>query len=519
MGGQVSVSEEVSKDASRRQHIAKEILSTEEQYVESFVTVAELYRIPLVQGNSKNNYKPAINDEESKQIFINWLDLLSFHDKILLPEIKSRVESWSAIGKIGDIFVKRASKLDMYVHYVNKYDEAEQHLLKLKERPAVKEVLTDGLKDPRSRGLDLKSFLIMPIQRLPRYSMLLSDLLKYTPKSHPDHANLENAVAKIKQAAALVNEKKREYDHQKELELISEKLEGTTSSLVAKGRHLIKQNNLKLVFIGRPHQLSEFQRNNSKKWINKVTDMFSSDEGKKDTFKYEGYLTKEGGNFKTMRKRWFVLTYHQIVYYENETACQQQQQPYGVISLTKGSHLLTETQAESRKDFKKERLFLETSSGRIFLLEHETEQGIQTWKENIEKVMKDGSQIEGKSNLNQGDVLSVDGETLTLDTIYSVFLFNNRLILSTPPDNNNSTSMNKQKTKVDQSILKEGYSVHTENTFLEVINQDVAYKFACSSVAEVEEWNKAFLSCLSSLPNQEEKPTQTWDVLGIFSKK
>lgn len=40
--------------------------------------------------------------------------------------------------------------------------------------------------DPRVQSSRLESIIIMPIQRIPRYKLLLEDLLKRTPESHPD---------------------------------------------------------------------------------------------------------------------------------------------------------------------------------------------------------------------------------------------------------------------------------------------------------------------------------------------
>ena len=37
-----------------------------------------------------------------------------------------------------------------------------------------------------ANGLDLESFLIMPVQRVPRYIMFLEGLLKATPEEHPE---------------------------------------------------------------------------------------------------------------------------------------------------------------------------------------------------------------------------------------------------------------------------------------------------------------------------------------------
>jgi hypothetical protein len=40
--------------------------------------------------------------------------------------------------------------------------------------------------DPRVQSSRLESIIIMPIQRIPRYKLLLEDLLKRTPEAHPD---------------------------------------------------------------------------------------------------------------------------------------------------------------------------------------------------------------------------------------------------------------------------------------------------------------------------------------------
>jgi hypothetical protein len=50
----------------------------------------------------------------------------------------------------------------------------------------------------------------MPIQRIPRYVLLLEDLAKQTPEDHVDHTNLIDALARMKAIAKLINEKKRE---------------------------------------------------------------------------------------------------------------------------------------------------------------------------------------------------------------------------------------------------------------------------------------------------------------------
>jgi len=55
----------------------------------------------------------------------------------------------------------------------------------------------------------ISALLIQPIQRIPRYEMLLKDLVKSTWQSHDDLDALEIALDKIVGAATFINDQKR----------------------------------------------------------------------------------------------------------------------------------------------------------------------------------------------------------------------------------------------------------------------------------------------------------------------
>jgi hypothetical protein len=57
------------------------------------------------------------------------------------------------------------------------------------------------MTEPWARGKDLSAFMIPIVQRLARYPILLRDLQKNTPPSHPEHALLEVAYAKVTSVA------------------------------------------------------------------------------------------------------------------------------------------------------------------------------------------------------------------------------------------------------------------------------------------------------------------------------
>ncbi|CAM9738706.1 unnamed protein product, partial [Chrysoparadoxa australica] len=93
-------------------------------------------------------------------------------------------------------------------------------------------------------GLGLRSFLIQPVQRVPRYKLLLSELLKHTKDSHPDWVNLNVALTEITNAASKLNENARDHDRrQRVLDLQLQFKE----SLVTASRYLVQEGTLKKV--------------------------------------------------------------------------------------------------------------------------------------------------------------------------------------------------------------------------------------------------------------------------------
>lgn len=65
---------------------------------------------------------------------------------------------------------------------------------------------------PHTNSWDLPSMLIKPVQRVLKYPLLLEDLLKQTPASHPDYANLKKASVTVRSLADEINEIKRRKD-------------------------------------------------------------------------------------------------------------------------------------------------------------------------------------------------------------------------------------------------------------------------------------------------------------------
>jgi len=132
--------------------------------------------------------------------------------------------------KIGDIFINYASRFDIYSSYVNNYDNAISELNKLKsQNKSFAKFLQNFSNDSRTRRLTIESILIMPVQRLPRYILLIKELSKHTWPRHGDYNNLINALQAMESIVSKINRQKRLSDSSLKLNQISTIVKGSVA--------------------------------------------------------------------------------------------------------------------------------------------------------------------------------------------------------------------------------------------------------------------------------------------------
>ncbi len=99
--------------------------------------------------------------------------------------------------------------------YINNFDNAMEIRAKaLKSNENFKAFNKKTKENPEFQQLDLMSLLIMPVQRIPRYILLVDQLVNKVGKEHPDCPKLLEALTVLKEAAAEINEKKKTSENQ-----------------------------------------------------------------------------------------------------------------------------------------------------------------------------------------------------------------------------------------------------------------------------------------------------------------
>ena len=106
-----------------------------------------------------------------------------------------------------------------YKTYITRHPTALAHLNSLPPTPALTAYLTRSkeLAASLTHAWDLPSLLIKPVQRLLKYSLLLTAIIAETPDSHPDKQNLQQAREKMEEVARSVNEDRRRWEVVKEV--------------------------------------------------------------------------------------------------------------------------------------------------------------------------------------------------------------------------------------------------------------------------------------------------------------
>ena len=231
----VSLQEQTNKDEDQemeglRKKAIEEIINSEKNYLKQLEIVEEFFMKPLQENE-------ILAPQTYASIFGDILGIRQVNKELLLAMETST-------DKIGKVFLDLAPYLKFYSTYANDFKTAtnlvEDQLVKNKP-------FRTFMERQESRPevcKKLNALLIAPIQRIPRYKLLLDDIIKNTPRYHPDKENLTEARTQIDAIAWYINDQIKEYEHSKMMIDIQKSLTGGLPKIIKPDRKLIKQGNL-----------------------------------------------------------------------------------------------------------------------------------------------------------------------------------------------------------------------------------------------------------------------------------
>ena len=244
------------KKKSKCWNAAQEILSSEKTYVD-VLKILDEFRKRIEKKISKKS-------EEGARIYqmniFSILPQLLYLNSMLLEEFDKRIANWFLRPKIADVLVKQGGFLRIYSTYIDNFENTSLIFEEcLKEHKSFAKIVKDVEQLPWCQGLRLNMHLLAPIQRLPRYKILLETYLKYQEETSEDFEDTKKAIEIVSSATKDTNKGLHERELMERMRRLQERCQdfpliqaGRRSflfliqffALIQAGRHLLREGEL-----------------------------------------------------------------------------------------------------------------------------------------------------------------------------------------------------------------------------------------------------------------------------------
>ncbi|KAI4471234.1 faciogenital dysplasia protein [Holotrichia oblita] len=211
----------------RKEKAIREVVDSEIAYLKQLEVIIKYFKQPLTA-------KYILSKEEIEKIF-NKVEMLYDLNKELLVRMNENPFD------IANAFKEIAPFFKMYSTYAYEYKMISGFLQGLEDK---NEEFYRFLRTQETRPevrAKLPSLLITPIQRIPRYCLLLKQILLYTLESEPDYPLLKESLQIVEESAKHIDSLVEERENSERLLHIQNSLMNCSPQIIKPGRKLIKE--------------------------------------------------------------------------------------------------------------------------------------------------------------------------------------------------------------------------------------------------------------------------------------
>ncbi|KAH3757757.1 protein ECT2 [Pelomyxa schiedti] len=216
------------KASAHRLLVVQELIGTEQSYVNNLHTVMEEYINPL-----KVAEPPILSEGELNQVFGN-LPKIYDTNSAFLDLLLKEFSDWQHVSrKLVDVFCSpQMTAMKSYLPYILNYDAS---LAALAQLNSSNEAFVAYCKQciPKTGGRSLGDFLIQPVQRLPRYLLLLQDYIRTRGANTKYSEQLRGALETVRELTTVFNETKRHLEHMARMAQLTYSLTGDLKKQIA----------------------------------------------------------------------------------------------------------------------------------------------------------------------------------------------------------------------------------------------------------------------------------------------
>uniref|UniRef100_A0A182QXL4 DH domain-containing protein n=1 Tax=Anopheles farauti TaxID=69004 RepID=A0A182QXL4_9DIPT len=223
-------SEEDKRQQLRLQAI-KEIRTSEESYLRQLDLLLEYFVTPL----RTNGF---LTEKVHNQIF-GQLDTIHNLSQELLKKLDDNLDNVvRAFTNLGPFF-------KLYSVYAFDYRNSLCTLQSLMDKNATLKRYIANTESRPEVQMKLISLLIIPIQRIPRYKLLLQQVLFYTSPADEAYKALQGSIRLVEQSVSHINAVVEDYENTQRLITVQNALTNKSLKLVKPGRKILKEGFLR----------------------------------------------------------------------------------------------------------------------------------------------------------------------------------------------------------------------------------------------------------------------------------
>eukprot|EP01080_Neovahlkampfia_damariscottae_P008304 gene8304-128_t len=234
------------KSFQKRKDIVKEFITTERTYVKNLNHLNNHFVVPLAEKN-------LISEDVHKKLFSCLKIVLGINVLFLnkLQEIAKK-DYVTQDFELSSLLLEYSQAFKLYTDYIVGFDLSSEILKKERENNSkFAAFLKEKMQELKQKDLlvDIQSYLVLPVQRLPRYRLFLEDLLRSTPinESAKKYDQLTSALDEISGIVSYCNEKMREAGQVRNMKELQKKFNFTITSAKKIVREKKKEEECKIV--------------------------------------------------------------------------------------------------------------------------------------------------------------------------------------------------------------------------------------------------------------------------------
>lgn len=203
--------ERCSKLRTERKEAILEFLNTESSYGEDLRIIKEEFYCPMQSAG-------LLTAEQLTVVFANVQELIDVNERFT-EHLQDSIDQAFDQGDedlltvhIGEIFLEFVNMLPAFQTYCLQQSTSVNMLNTLEKEKELLRIFLDVSQNDNTalRRMNLRSFLMAPLQRVTKYPLLLSRIMKVTSECHPDYARLCEAKSRVESHLEHINMKTKQ---------------------------------------------------------------------------------------------------------------------------------------------------------------------------------------------------------------------------------------------------------------------------------------------------------------------